>query len=307
MKTLALHVNPVRGKEVIEILEMLGGINKAALYGNSLSIYFIGSNNHIDVSSKLQDRFIDFHLEDFLEKYPYKVGDMVQHKGSTSCRSIYRIEKIIWKNNQINYVVYNPWQEYDKCTFTAECLQPYKEELRQERKYSELRIDPADEDKLATEVIFCGNKIIPPNNYLIGKVTEVEGGMLVEFVKKQSQYPKTFQECYALKYNGQINLNIGCDILHGAYSEQLECLQNLLICRDVYWEIAGVEMGLEKPWKPDWSNNQQQKYTIHFYQNQLTLTQGPNVSYILAFPTKEMRDFFSENFKSLIEKCKEFL
>ena len=86
----------------------------------------------------------------------------------------------------------------------------------------------------------------------------------MEYVKNKPQYPKTFQECYALKYNGQINLNIGCDILHGAYSEQLECLQSLLICRDAYWKIAAEEMGLSERWEPDWTNHQQQKYTIHF-------------------------------------------
>lgn len=81
MKTLAIHGHPTRGREVIEILEMLGGINKAALGGDSLYIYYIDCNNRIDLSSKLQDKFVTFHLEEFLQKYPYKVGDNVKFKG----------------------------------------------------------------------------------------------------------------------------------------------------------------------------------------------------------------------------------
>ena len=28
-------------------------------------------------------------------------------------------------------------------------------------------------------------------------------------------------------------------------------LQKLIICRDVYWKIYGEQMGLGKPWEPD--------------------------------------------------------
>ena len=302
MKTLAIHGHPTRGNEVIKILEMLGGENKATLSGNGLYIYYIDCNNCIDLSSTLQDKFITFHLEEFLEKYPYKVGDMVQYKGSTSCRSIYKIVKMIWKADQIHYIVYNPWQEYDKCTITAEYLQPYKEETKNERKYPELRLDPSDDDKLATEATWDGIKMLPPDGYLIGKITEVDNGLLVEFAKKQPQYPKTYEEC--------------CQILHTSCSRistpgyrecQISLFQELIICRDAYWKIAGKQMGLSGSWAPDLTDIKSNKYAITNAYNGIKFELYGTYNGILVFPTKEIRDIFFKNFKNLIEKCKEFL
>ena len=300
-KILAIKGHPTRGKEVIEILEMLGGKNDLLDGGNKNFIYYIKpSYDYImveDINNCNLNEFTNFTLEEFLEKYPYKVGDMVQHKGSTSCRSIYRIEKMIWKNNQINYVVYNPWQEYDKCTVTAENIQPYKEELRQERKYPELRMDLDDDDKLATEVVIGGDKILPPNGYLIGKITQVDNGMLIEFVKKQTQYPKTYNECCEITKNVAKTTH-ELDI---AYNPHLIYdFQKLLICRDAYWKIADN-------WKPDWNNDTQFKYIITCRRNNIIKDTYTAKNCTFAFPTEEMRDAFYENFKDLIDKCKELL
>lgn len=67
--------------------------------------------------------------------------------------------------------------------------------IMEERQYKELRMPLDDDDKLATEVTINGNKILSPNGYLIGKITQVDNGMLVEYVKKQLQYTKTYEEC----------------------------------------------------------------------------------------------------------------
>ena len=54
------------------------------------------------------------------------------------------------------------------------------------RKYNELRMPLDDDDKLSIEVLYKGTtKITPQSGYLIGKITDLEDGMLVEFVKKQ--------------------------------------------------------------------------------------------------------------------------
>ena len=132
----------------------------------------------------------------------------------------------------------------------------------------------------------------------------VEGGRT--FVqKKKPKYPKSFQKCYYLLY-GKQDLTFGCDIMKGAYNNVLECLQILLICRDVYWKIAGEEMGLGKSWVPDW-NESNPKYTIVVIENKLVKHYALKQNYILAFPTEEMRDAFFENFKGLIENCKVLL
>ena len=89
--------------------------------------------------------------------------------------------------------------------------------------------------------------------------------------------------------------------------DSLESLRKLRICRDAYWKIAGEEMGLGKPWEPDWSTEYERKYVIEVYRNKVRTNSQGYSNTMLAFPTKEMRDAFRENFGSDIEFCKEFL
>jgi hypothetical protein len=71
-------------------------------------------------------------------------------------------------------------------------------------------------------------------------------------------------------------------------------------------------MGLGNPWEPDYSEESYEqgspiKYVIYYTGNNITKGRMCTPSYILAFPTAEMRDAFYENFKELIENCKELL
>jgi hypothetical protein len=119
------------------------------------------------------------------------------------------------------------------------------------------------------------------------------------------QYPNTYEECCkVLRMDSTINHVIGT---HFRYRNRIMSFIKLLICRDAYWQIAGEQMGLGKPWEPDWTNYGNVKYVIGNYRGEIyrfrTYLDGTN----LAFPTQEMRDVFYENFKDLIEECKEFL
>ena len=78
-RKLAIKGHPTRGKEVIELLKMMGG-RHFTLDGttewyvindldNSIAFY---DNNYINCHE-----YVKFTLEDFLEKYPFKVGDKV--------------------------------------------------------------------------------------------------------------------------------------------------------------------------------------------------------------------------------------
>lgn len=71
--------------------------------------------------------------------------------------------------------------------------------------------------------------------------------------KKKKEYPKTYKECAEIiteLTGSDCNLK-GCI---GYMSAQLTILQKLLICRDAYWKLYGDEMGLGKPWEPDYDS-----------------------------------------------------
>jgi hypothetical protein len=119
--------------------------------------------------------------------------------------------------------------------------------------------------------------------------------------KKKKEYPNTFLGCCdAMGIEDTISRGV-----KGYKSNLLDTFQKLLICRDAYWKIAGDEIGLGKPWEPDWKNG---CYVIFNNGNGLIEKDIQfDINAILAFPTAEMRDAFYENFKKEIEICKELL
>ena len=119
--------------------------------------------------------------------------------------------------------------------------------------------------------------------------------------KKKKEYPKTYEEC--IDVLGGVAI---VDIITYYYSKQLIALYKLLICRDAYWKIAGEEMGLGKPWSPNWHDDDK-KYTIEYYDGEIIKDFSLLENRVLVFPTKEMRDAFKENFDPDIEFCKELL
>ena len=141
---------------------------------------------------------------------------------------------------------------------------------------------------------------------------------LRRFLTPKPKYPKTYEECcevlsiapyYNLKYH-----TLEHDYHELATSNKLLLLQGklnilgkLLICKDAYWKIAGEEMGLDKPWEPDWNNDSQFKYIIICRRDNVNKDTYTAKNCILAFPTEEMRDAFCEAFKEEIEICKELL
>lgn len=113
------------------------------------------------------------------------------------------------------------------------------------------------------------------------------------FVKKR-KYPKTYEECCKVLDWNPLNYD------RTGYKFNLLCkLQVLLVCRDAYWKIAG-------DWKPNF-NDETMKFIITTYRGDVYTTIVNNYNRVLSFPTEEMRDAFYENFKDLIEECKELL
>lgn len=324
-KILGIKGHSTRGKEVIEIFEMLGGKNYYKFAGNSDCVYYIRNdsynNNIIDyLAGYYPIDFMIFTLEEFIEKYPYKVGDKVLYKHDNTA---YFIRKMFWENDKILYElsdeVYSDGCSIpDTLIFDVDVvkLQPYKEETFGEciEKPINECLFGGDEDTMVKEnyspitllPVLDKVMIIPTNED--SEIIEENGKFYL--VKKQQRYPKTYKECCDVLVNNDRYREILVSIPGVSYKANLiETFTKLLICRDAYWKIAGEEMDLGKPWEPDWDDDEwPDMYYISFDGKYLAKEKGyPCVNIILIFPTEEMRDTFFNNFKVLIEQCKELL
>ena len=147
-----------------------------------------------------------------------------------------------------------------------------------------------------------------PNGY------ELQEDGYFSWVKKKKEYPQTYEECCEILdvCSGEIlrygDLTLSNDYEFNLYI-LLENFRKLRICRDAYWKLYGEEMGLGKPWEPDYKNPDIDLYVIINIYNQVEKAKyGYGFQHcVLTFPTEEMRDAFYENFKKEIEMCKELL
>jgi hypothetical protein len=297
MAQLAIKGHPTRGKEIIEILEMLGGINKYNLRGDT-DEWFILNGTQIQRSYWLLEKR-GLTLEEFLEIFPYKVGDKVRvwsqdddefFYGSYSCESK-TIKSMQW--NEIRGKVAYTIEGIDRVFYKEELI-PYKEVNMKENKVDLPLKGELYDDNRITYLI--------PDGYEVSKIENSE----IILQKKKSQYPTTYAEsCSILGFNKNYDLN-NITTHDVVYDYKLQMLYRLLICRDAYWKIAGEQMGLDEPWNPDWKDDSD-KYFICYLKDELWMSNIRECNRFLVFPTKEMRDEFYNNFKDFINEVKELL
>lgn len=306
-KRLAIRGHSTRGKEVIELLEMMGG-HADDLLDNGIDekyAYFIvnDENNVIDAFPIYKKDEFDFDvqiftLEEFLEKYPYKVGDKIPDIWGTSLT----VKSMNWDENY-KTVMYG----FEDAVFVARgdelymtnIINNHTEPSKMKNVLAELleHIKTTPKEELEKEF----KEIEEWSN--VGPTVE-EFMTFCEYVNKKPVYPTTYEEC-CKNVLGLVHWGMTVDVpMH--YSPLIINFTKLLICRDAYWEIAGDEMGLDKPWEPDW-NDGELKWCMSYSGKYIEFDQYKFKHHILVFPTAEMRNAFYENFKDLIEQCKELL
>lgn len=107
MAQLAIKGHPTRGREVIQLLEMLGGKSNGNIKGYNDDLYYYIAKDGLIYGSgieyeELVCNYTIFTLEEFLEKFPYKVGDkVVNHKYGTG-----DITQMLWIDNEIVYEIH---------------------------------------------------------------------------------------------------------------------------------------------------------------------------------------------------------
>lgn len=307
-KRLAIKGHPTRGNEVIEILEMMGGKNNCDSPADNLGLCYL-IDDEFDICAHYfgYDDYEDgelniFTLEEFLEKYPFKVDDIIKFPNNMA----EEIAKMKW-DEELEDIIYTSVSGW-----TRPCHVP-----KNIKNKTNMNENKCIQCVYAVNNNHCGLRGFRSNfnvNYCSAQnVDKLPNGFELQedgyfsWVNKKPKYPTTYEECWKVRFevDGETILE---EFHHvsGYYSETLGALQKLLCCRDAYWKIAGEEMGLGKPWKPDLEN--EELYCIQNYNKQITISRT-NTAFnkILIFPTEEMRDAFYENFKDLIESCKELL
>lgn len=298
-RKLAIKGHGSRGKEIVEILKMLGAQNPDVLNGCcTYLVYYIDNDGNINaLSSYSDDEFIVFSLQEFLYLYPYKINDLLDLKlDYLSCF----ITGMRW-NEKSECVEYHAefgadndygWHSVNSFRTPNEMETPMKKVL------AELLVHIKNTPKEELEKEF--NELEEWSHF--GPTVE-EFMEFCDKVNKKPVYPTDFDECKAVMQLQDSMIQARC----GYEWRIISYFQQLLMCRDAYWKIAGEQMGLGKPWEPDWNYESKPKYTIVVIENKLVKHYTLAQNYILVFPTEEMRDVFYENFKYLIDACKELL
>ena len=295
------HLLMILLKIVFVIFSMFGGNNKYHINITECNLlYTIREGDDVIIGTYPNSNISQiFTIEEFFEKYPYKVGDKVNYvKYNDGHSSVYTIQRMRWTGVTIEYLL-------GSSGFSAlsKDLQPYKEETM-ENKSNLLQ-------QLKEYFESTPREVIEKEWHEYDKYNEI-GPDVIEYLEyvnniRQPKYPKTYEECwYMLKHD------INNDKVTGYKNNILSSLQKILICRDAYWKIAGEQMGLGKPWEPDYSEDSYDqgsliKYVIYYTGTYITKGQKCTPSFTLTFPTEEMRDAFYENFKETIEECKKLL
>ena len=319
-KILAIRGNAERGDEVISFLEMLGGENNHYTGRDSSCFYFIDANtNYISCIHKDEMKLTNWYyhtLSSITKTYPYKVGDIVNEQRDSKITKMswnprtfeieYKLNDSVLDNVRVDDIINDTYirheVENDKPKFKkVDMIKEFDKEvettgyMQMGKTMAVIFNDANYEDEVELQL----------GDYEI----EMRDGKTYA-VKKKPVYPKTYEECCE-RVNACPTVGISYDSNEDMlYNDEVDltllALRNLLICRDAYWKIAGEQMGLDKSWKHDMVKDDF-SYAISYQYGCIGKNEIRHKNTILAFPTKEMRDAFYENFKDLIEQCKDLL
>ena len=202
MAQFAIKGHATRGKEVIQILQMLSGKNSHHVYAiRDYCVYFIegGKIFTLKVKQIRPNQFTIFTLEEFLEKYPYKVGDKVK-TFLHFANYIGTVKRMRWEQNE-NVIIYDvEWSDANKSTLTyyAQGLRPYKEQETMDKANKAVFDANAQccdimnhliKEETMEEII----KIDIPKGYEFAGIDDDKHQAIFERIKPK--YPKTHTEC----------------------------------------------------------------------------------------------------------------
>ena len=269
---IAIQACPTRGKEIISLLESLGGIKGNLTGSGTLLTYYISEDNIIRFSTP-PNGYKVYTLEEFEKEFPFKIGDMVTIITDRPYKIValeYHVGNLTYKlDNGLNY---NP-----------KVLTPYKE-MKEERNIT-LTLDKAKE--------------------WYKKGGELKEIALQAFTEKElNSLPRSWEEF--AENNARMGYYISADgkPLMCASSGKLSSPHVCPSKKSAEAHLAMIQLEQLRNcwwngWEPIWDISQ--KYCIYLSHNEVQVRMCTNVARFLTFPTKEMAIEFLECFRSLIE------
>lgn len=280
----AIQGHPFRGKEVIQILESLGGKNTEKLKGTYKTFYYIDDKNEIgdDHKDNFPPTYKLYTLEEFEKEFPFKIGDKVIYDYTPNF--VGTVVNIKFDNN----IPYRVNINGTICTCGTIMLKPYKE---MNARNITLTLEKAKE--------------------WYKKDGELKEIALQAFSEKElNPYPRSWEE-FCEKYpikKGESWVG-SFDTIYCATNTQDRIYKNWIPSKNsAEAHLAMIQLEQLRNcwwngWKPNWLEVNVQKYVIQKWRDKISIETAYVTHSFLSFPTNEMAKEFLECFKDLIEKA----
>jgi ribosomal protein S16 len=282
---IAIQGHPTRGKEVIQLLESLGGRNIGDCLGTrSNKYYYLDPCLNISATS-VRYNFKEseiFTLEEFEKKCPFKIGDKVtDHEGDVAI-----ITGLAYIEEKLGYSLQ---YENGRGTATSGILKPYKE-MKEERNIT-LTLEKAKE--------------------WYKKGGELKEIALQAFSERElNPLPKSWEdfclthrkklEEYYISYNSYVCSCKNTGVRDNAIDRNLCPSKESAEAHLAMIQLEQLRDCWRNGWKPEYHTT---SYAIKRCNDEIHVIQAYTVSAFLSFPTQKMADDFLACFRDLIEKA----
>lgn len=299
---IAIKGHLKRGREVIQLLESLGGINKWNHTGGCVNdAYYIDHCNNIysfGISGYHGDRKI-YTLEAFEKEFPFKIGDKVTTTGTSHPKIITGITDTQWG---LRYVISEIKFPDSKEMPHISQISLYKE-VKEERNIT-LTFEKAQE---------WYNKGGELKEIALQAFTEKELNPLPrsweEFCEK---HPIQDHEAFINFTNSGITICKECAgsglgiWMRKPEKDRCKCVsQKSAEAHLAMMQLEQLRNCWLNGWEPIWDCSE--KWCIRLWGNELSVGVATHIARFLTFPTNEMAREFLECFRDLIEKAKDLI
>lgn len=290
---IAIRGHELRGKEVIQILESLGGKNKYFHRGISENYFYELRDDCIWCTNTRHEYFKYYTLEEFEKEFPFKVGDVVILKENG--KYPHTIKSLsVWSDGDIVCKFEDTGLHY-----SLNKLKYYKE-MKEERNIT-LTLDKAKE---------WYNKGGDLKQVALQAFSKEE---LTKVELTKVELPKTWEE-FCTKYSKTDDKECFIDSdsnIKSVNSVILNHSRLMISDRNICPSKESAEAHLamiqleqlRNCWRQGWKPTKYDTgYCIIQYPKEYLITSFCFISF-LSFPTKEMAEKFFKCFRDLIEKA----